>query len=90
MSWTWDIEYEIIEWLTCVKNNLDEELYIWDRVVLIEDTKKQVYTIYSYTTYSTHIWYTLWNWEDYNVYERWQFEKYNPQPSIWLNVSAEK
>ena len=77
---TWDL-------LAMVNEELEEsELYIWDKVQLITDSKwDKVYTIYSFTTYADwRINFTLWNWTDYEMYEPWQIKKYIPPITIWL------
>lgn len=69
----------------------DSDLYIWDKVQLITDTKwDKVYTIYSFTTYADwRINFTLWNWADYEMYEPWQIKKYIPVQSIWFNNTTD-
>lgn len=65
----------------------DEEIYyIWDKVHLIHDEKKKVYTIYSFTTYADwRINYTLWADNEYEMFEPWQVKHYIPSQSIWFN-----
>lgn len=69
----------------------DSDLYIWDKVQLVTDTKwDKVYTIYSFTTYADwRITFTLWNWADYDMYEPWQIKKYIPVQSIWFNNTTD-
>lgn len=84
---TWDL-------LAMVREELDmtEQLYIWDKVQLITDSKwDKVYTIYSFTTYAGwRINFTLWNWADYEMYEPWQIKKYLPPSNIWFVWETQK
>lgn len=79
--------------LEMVREELDDtELYIWDKVQLITDSKwDKVYTIYSFTTYADwRINFTLWNWADYEMYEPWQIKKYLPTYNIWFVWETQK
>ena len=86
-------EEAILEWLTpelllqFAKED-DDILFIGDTVQLITDSKwDKVYTIYSYKTYADwRINFTLWNWDNYDMYEPWQIKKYIPIPPIWFTA----
>lgn len=65
--------------------------YSWfslgDKVKLLNDSKDKTYIIYSYTMYwDWRITYTLWEWEDYNVYEPWQVVEITPSTTMWFNT----
>lgn len=66
--------------------NNDNDLYIWDKVQLINCSKGKIYVIYSFTTYwDWRITYTIWVDDEYEVVEPWQVKPYVAPVNIWFN-----
>lgn len=63
---------------------------VWDKIKTIDDDFK--YRIFSYTVFSDHIEYNIWNWawDTFSWYNDWQLELVDEKQKIWFDIEENK